>query len=132
MVTLCCSNTVVYRLLSCTSITVSALVLTHPRSNWLVGLGILFFILLSGFTGYLLPWDQLALWAVTVGTNMMGFTPVFGQEVRFVLLGGAEIGSETLLRWYVLHVVFLPFILTLFMAVHFWRVRKDGGISGPL
>ena len=86
----------------------------------------------SLFTGYLLPWDQLALWAVTVGTNMMGYTPVFGDQVRFVLLGGAEIGTDTLLRWYVLHVLMLPFVAVIFMAIHFWRVRKDGGISGPL
>ena len=88
--------------------------------------------LLLSFTGYLLPWDQLALWAVTVGTNMMGYTPVFGSQVRFVLLGGAEIGGPTLLRWYVLHVLMLPFVIVIFMAIHFWRVRKDGGISGPL
>ena len=96
------------------------------------GVFLLFCTLWLSFTGYLLPWDQLALWAVTVGTNMMGYTPVFGQEVRFVLLGGKEIGSETLLRWYVLHVLFLPFVIVIFMAIHFWRVRKDGGISGPL
>ena len=90
------------------------------------------FTLLLSFTGYLLPWDQLALWAVTVGTNMMGYTPVFGEQVRFVLLGGVEIGTDTLLRWYVLHVLLLPFVLVIFMAIHFWRVRKDGGISGPL
>ena len=69
---------------------------------------------------------------MTVGTNMMGYTPVFGQQVRFVLLGGGEIGSNTLLRWYVLHVLFFPFVTVIFMAIHFWRVRKDGGISGPL
>jgi quinol-cytochrome oxidoreductase complex cytochrome b subunit len=104
-----------------------------PREfNWVIGVILLTLTLLLSFTGYLLPWDQLALWAVTVGTNMMGYTPVFGQEVRFVLLGGAEIGSETLLRWYVLHVLFFPFIIVIFMAIHFWRVRKDGGISGPL
>ena len=101
------------------------------------GLSFFLFILLTltlllSFTGYLLPWDQLALWAVTVGTNMMGYTPVFGSQVRFVLLGGAEISSATLLRWYVLHVLMFPFIIVIFMAVHFWRVRKDGGISGPL
>ena len=62
------------------------------------------------------PWDQLALWAVTVGTNMMGYTPVFGNQVRFVLLGGAEIGTDTLLRWYVLHVLMLPFVIVIFMA----------------
>jgi quinol-cytochrome oxidoreductase complex cytochrome b subunit len=104
-----------------------------PREfNWFVGVMLLKLTLLLSFTGYLLPWDQLALWAVAVGTNMIGYTPVFGQDVRFVLLGGAEIGSETLLRWYVLHVLFFPFIIVIFMAIHFWRVRKDGGISGPL
>jgi quinol-cytochrome oxidoreductase complex cytochrome b subunit len=104
-----------------------------PREfNWVIGVILLTLTLLLSFTGYLLPWDQLALWAVTVGTNMMGYTPVFGTEVRFVLLGGVEIGSETLLRWYVLHVLMLPFVIVIFMAIHFWRVRKDGGISGPL
>jgi quinol-cytochrome oxidoreductase complex cytochrome b subunit len=104
-----------------------------PREfNWNVGVILLVLTLLLSFTGYLLPWDQLALWAVTVGTNMMGYTPVFGSQVRFVLLGGAEIGGPTLLRWYVLHVLMLPFVIVIFMAIHFWRVRKDGGISGPL
>jgi quinol-cytochrome oxidoreductase complex cytochrome b subunit len=104
-----------------------------PREfNWNVGVILLVLTLLLSFTGYLLPWDQLALWAVTVGTSMGGYTPVFGDEVKFVLLGSKEISQETLLRWYVLHVLFLPFIIVIFMAVHFWRVRKDGGISGPL
>ena len=104
-----------------------------PREfNWVIGVCLLLVTLLLSFTGYLLPWDQLALWAVTVGTNMMGYTPVFGNQVRFVLLGGSEIGTDTLLRWYVLHVLMLPFVIVIFMAIHFWRVRKDGGISGPL
>ena len=104
-----------------------------PREfNWVVGVILLLLTLLLSFTGYLLPWDQLALWAVAVGTSMMGFTPVFGQQVQFVLLGGVEIGADTLIRWYVLHVLLLPFVLTIFLAVHFWRIRKDGGISGPL
>jgi quinol-cytochrome oxidoreductase complex cytochrome b subunit len=104
-----------------------------PREfNWVVGVILLTLTLLLSFTGYLLPWDQLALWAVTVGTNMMGYTPVFGTQIRFVLLGGVEIGTDTLLRWYVLHVLMFPFVLVIFLAVHFWRVRKDGGISGPL
>jgi quinol-cytochrome oxidoreductase complex cytochrome b subunit len=99
-----------------------------PREfNWVVGVILLFLTMLLAFTGYLLPWDQL-----TVGTSMAGFTPVFGQQVQFVLLGGVEIGPETLLRWYVLHVLALPFVLVIFLAVHFWRIRKDGGISGPL
>jgi quinol-cytochrome oxidoreductase complex cytochrome b subunit len=104
-----------------------------PREfNWVVGVMLLQFTLLLSFTGYLLPWDQLALWAVTVGTNMMGYTPVFGNQVRFVLLGTKEISTETLLRWYTLHVLMLPFVVVIFLAIHFWRVRKDGGISGPL
>ncbi len=104
-----------------------------PREfNWVVGVILLLLTLLLAFTGYLLPWDQLALWAVAVGTSMAGFTPVFGQQVQFLLLGGVEIGPETLLRWYVLHVLALPFVITIFLAVHFWRIRKDGGISGPL
>jgi quinol-cytochrome oxidoreductase complex cytochrome b subunit len=104
-----------------------------PREfNWVVGVILLLLTLLLAFTGYLLPWDQLALWAVAVGTSMAGFTPVFGQQVQFVLLVGVEIGPETLLRWYVLHVLALPFVTTIFLAVHFWRIRKDGGISGPL
>src|SRR5256884_4984414 len=67
-----------------------------PREfNWAVGVLLLFLTLLLSFTGYLLPWDQLSLWAVTVGTNMAGFTPVFGNEVKFVLLGSKEISGDT-------------------------------------
>ena len=104
-----------------------------PREfNWVVGVVLLLLTLLLSFTGYLLPWDQLAIWAVTVGTNMGGFVPVFGEQVTFALLGDLAVSADTLLRWYVLHVLALPFIIVIFMAVHFWRVRKDGGISGPL
>ena len=101
--------------------------------NWVIGVILLTLTLLLSFTGYLLPWDQLALWAVTVGTNMMGYTPVFGGSVKFVLWALRTWRKwETLLRWYVLHVLLLPFVIVIFMAVHFWHVRKDGGISGPL
>jgi quinol-cytochrome oxidoreductase complex cytochrome b subunit len=104
-----------------------------PREfNWVVGVILLLLTLLLSFSGYLLPWDQLALWAVTVGTNMAGFVPVVGDQVKFALLAGVEVSAATLLRFYVLHVLAFPFIIVLFMAVHFWRVRKDGGISGPL
>jgi quinol-cytochrome oxidoreductase complex cytochrome b subunit len=104
-----------------------------PREfNWVVGVILLFLTLGLSFTGYLLPWDQLSIWAVTVGTNLAGYSPLIANQVKFVLLGGVEVGPNTLLRWYVLHVLFLPFILVLFLAVHFWRIRKDGGISGPL
>jgi quinol-cytochrome oxidoreductase complex cytochrome b subunit len=115
-----------------------------PREfNWVVGVLLLTGTLLLSFTGYLLPWDQLAYWAINVGTNMARATPLLGHEgpfalvdkfhdVRFLLLGGTEVGPSALLRFYVLHVILLPMVVLVFCAVHFWRVRKDGGISGPL
>ena len=104
-----------------------------PREfNWSVGVVLLVLTLLLSFTGYLLPWDQLAIWAVTVGTSLAGYSPFIAKQANFLLLGGAVVGPDTLLRWYVLHVLALPFVLVIFLAVHFWRIRKDGGISGPL
>lgn len=98
-----------------------------PRQfNWLIGVALLVFTLLFSFTGYLLPWDQLAYWAVTVGTSIAGYVPLLGDRVQQVLLGGSEIGSETLIRFYVLHIYVLPAALILFLSVHIWRVRKDG------
>ena len=104
-----------------------------PREfNWVVGVLLLFLTLGLSFTGYLLPWDQLSIWAVTVGTSLAGYMPLVAKQAQFVLLGGVVVGPNTLLRWYVLHVLALPFVLVIFLAVHFWRIRKDGGISGPL
>jgi menaquinol-cytochrome c reductase cytochrome b subunit len=98
-----------------------------PRQfNWVVGVGLLVFTLLMSFTGYLLPWDQLSYWAITVGTNIAGYVPIFGNQVRNVLLGGAEVGNATLLRFYVLHIYFLPTLMFIVLGVHIWRVRKDG------
>ena len=104
-----------------------------PREfNWVIGVILLFTTFLLSFTGYLLPWDQLSLWAVTVGTNMIGATPVIGGQLRFLAIGGFEVGQGALIRFYTLHVVGLPLLAAVLMAAHFWRVRKDGGISGPL
>jgi len=104
-----------------------------PREfNWIVGVVLLFLTLGLSFTGYLLPWDQLSIWAVTVGTSLGGYSPQIAKEANFLLLGGVVVGPGTLLRWYVLHVIALPFVTVIFLAVHFWRIRKDGGISGPL
>ncbi|MCH6574597.1 MAG: cytochrome b N-terminal domain-containing protein [Bacteroidetes bacterium] len=124
-----------------------------PREfNWGVGVILLVLTLLLSFTGYLLPWDQLAIWAVTVGSNMARATPFLGHEgpgaallqigdialvhagsdVRFALLGGRFVGEATLLRFYVLHCVGLPFVAVLLMSLHFFRIRKDGNISGPM
>lgn len=98
-----------------------------PRQfNWLIGVGLLLLTLLFSFTGYLLPWDQLAFWAITVGTNIAGYVPVLGDEARQVLLGGPDVGGDALLRFYVLHIYVLPFLLLILLAVHVWRVRKDG------
>jgi quinol-cytochrome oxidoreductase complex cytochrome b subunit len=111
--------------------------------------------MLLSFTGYLLPWDQLAIWAITVGSNMAKATPLVGaggpfsnfmvfpgtadvpmihagSDARFFLLAGTFVGENALLRFYVLHCVFIPVIVTVLIAIHFWRIRKDGGISGPL
>ena len=124
-----------------------------PREfNWCVGVILLVLTLLLSFTGYLLPWDQLAIWAITVGSNMARATPFLGYEgpgaqalvldgiplihagddARFGLLAGSKVGENALLRFYVLHCVMIPFVASILMAVHFWRVRKDGGISGPM
>ncbi len=97
--------------------------------NWLVGLGLLLSTLLASFTGYLLPWDQLAFWAVTVGTNIAREAPIVGGSIRFMLLGGSEIGQNALLRFYVLHVFFLPAVIWVLFAYHMWRVRRDGGLA---
>jgi quinol-cytochrome oxidoreductase complex cytochrome b subunit len=104
-----------------------------PREfNWVVGTLLFFLTIMLSYTGYLLPWDQLAFWAVTVGYNIAAATPFIGNEVSFLLFGGYELGPNALLRWYVLHVVGLPVTAGFLMAIHFWRIRKDGGISGPL
>ncbi|MCH7973123.1 MAG: cytochrome b N-terminal domain-containing protein [Bacteroidetes bacterium] len=117
-----------------------------PRQfNWVIGVILLVLTLLLSFTGYLLPWDQLGFWAITVGTNMGGATPLIGYEgpfsealginiyndVRFFLIGGTSVGENALLRAYIWHCVGIPLIAIVFMFVHFWRIRKDGGISGP-
>ncbi|MBI3014202.1 MAG: cytochrome b N-terminal domain-containing protein [Candidatus Tectomicrobia bacterium] len=104
-----------------------------PREfNWVLGILLWGITLLLSFTGYLLPWDQLAYWAITVGTSIASYPPWIGEKIRVLLLGGNIVGESALLRFYVLHVVFLPMVLMVLAAVHFWRVRKDGGIARPI
>ena len=104
-----------------------------PREfNWVVGVLLLFFTVALSFTGYLLPWDQIAFWAVTIGNNIASYVPVFSRPSQLLIFGGVEVSGNTLLRFYVLHVILLPLVVAVFLAVHFWRIRKDGGISGPL
>jgi quinol-cytochrome oxidoreductase complex cytochrome b subunit len=98
-----------------------------PRQfNWVIGVGLFVFTLLMSFTGYLLPWDQLAFWAITVGTNIAGYVPLLGGHARSLLLGGTDVTGDALLRFYVLHIYFLPTLLVVGIAIHVWRVRKDG------
>lgn len=100
-----------------------------PREfNWVVGVVLLLVTLLLSYTGYLLPWDQLAYWAITVGTNISSAVPLIGDKIRFLLLGGHQVNANALLRFYVLHCVILPLTAIVFLAVHFWRIRKDGGL----
>lgn len=103
-----------------------------PREfNWVLGVVLFLLTLFSSFTGYLLPWDQLAFWAITVGASIAGYAPFVGADVKFLLLGDTTVGQEALLRFYVLHVAVLPVVMTFLVAFHFWRIRKDGGLSRP-
>ncbi|MBI1950018.1 MAG: cytochrome b N-terminal domain-containing protein [Acidobacteria bacterium] len=115
-----------------------------PREfNWVVGMVLLVVTLGLAFTGYLLPWDQLAYWAITIGANIaqsprevtdaLGMTAVFdpGGLQKLLLLGSEDVGAEALIRFYLLHVMILPLVLVLLIAVHFWRIRKDGGLTRP-
>ena len=103
-----------------------------PRqSNWIIGLCLLFLILLSGFTGYLLPWDQISYWAITICTEMLGYVPGIGQTLQRVILGGTEISSATLINFHALHTIVVPLSLAILMTWHFWRVRLAGGVVIP-
>src|SRR5512147_76172 len=97
--------------------------------NWVIGVVMLLLTLFLSFTGYLLPWDQLAFWAVTVGTNIAASVPGVGPRIREILIGGRNIEQATLIRFYVLHVILLPGLLGALFAYHMWRVRKDGGLA---
>jgi len=100
-----------------------------PREfNWVIGVILLLITLLLSYTGYLLPWDQLAYWAITVGSNIALAVPILGNKIHFLLLGGNSVNANALLRFYVLHCVILPLAAAFLVAVHFWRIRKDGGL----
>ena len=101
-----------------------------PREfNWVVGVVLLLLTLAASFTGYLLPWDQLAFWAITVGTSVASYAPGAGDILKFILLGGPEVGQESLTRFYSLHVMIVPASILLITSLHMWRVRKDGGLA---
>jgi quinol-cytochrome oxidoreductase complex cytochrome b subunit len=98
-----------------------------PREfNWVIGVVLLLITLGLSFTGYLLPWDQLSYWAVTVGTDLVHYVPWLGGTLQNLFIGGKQVGQTTLLRFYALHVAVLPVALVLTLCIHVWRVRKDG------
>ncbi len=99
--------------------------------NWVLGLILLVLTLMLSLTGYLLPWDQLAFWATTIVSKIIGSSLFIGEKLKFVFLGGTLVGQNSLIRSYVLHVAVLPLITGILIAVHFWRIRKDGGLARP-
>ncbi len=101
------------------------------RLNWVIGVALLLGVLASAVTGYLLPWDQRAFWAITVSTGMLAYIPGVGTGLQEVIRGGSDIGAATLLNFYTFHTTVLPVLAIGFMAFHFWRVRKAGGVVAP-
>ena len=100
--------------------------------NWIIGLVLFALVIFSNFTGYLLPWDQLAYWAVTVSTSILQYIPLVGNSLREFVISGTEVNAETLIVFYTFHTAVLPILLLFLMAYHFWRVRKSGGVIVPL
>ncbi len=99
---------------------------SSPREfNWVMGVGMLLIVIAANFTGYLLPWDQLAYWAVTVGISLLDYVPLIGEPITRLLLGGSEVGAATLTNFYALHIAVIPLTLFGIASFHIWRVRKD-------
>jgi quinol-cytochrome oxidoreductase complex cytochrome b subunit len=101
------------------------------RVNWIIGVALLLGVLASAVTGYLLPWDQRAFWAITISTGMLGYVPGIGAGLQAIIRGGSDIGAATLLNFYTFHTTVLPVLAIMLMAFHFWRVRKAGGVVEP-
>lgn len=99
--------------------------------TWLTGVVLLLLTLGLSFTGYLLPWDQLAYWAVTIGTSMVEAAPVIGAEANLLLRGAPDIGAGGLLRFYLIHIILLPFAAILLISVHYYKVAREHSISLP-
>ena len=103
-----------------------------PRQfNWIIGLTLFSAVVLSNFTGYLLPWDQLAYWAITISTSMLDYIPGVGTGLKEWILGGPEPGPKTLVNFYAIHTAILPIMLLFFLPFHFWRIRKAKGLIIP-
>ena len=99
------------------------------RKNWLYGLVLFTLVLSFNFTGYLLPWDQLSYWAVTIMTEILSYIPLIGSPLSIALKGGEQVGQNTLTNFYALHTGLLPLLMIVFMVLHFWLVRKAKGVT---
>jgi quinol-cytochrome oxidoreductase complex cytochrome b subunit len=103
-----------------------------PRQfNWIIGLAMFLAVLASSITGYLLPWDQLAFWAITICTGMLEYLPGIGGWLQKLIRGGSDIGSATLSIFFAIHTAVIPAGLLILMPFHFWRVRRAGGLVIP-
>ncbi len=102
---------------------------TPRRRNWYMGLALFLLVLAANFTGYLLPWDQLAYWAVTIGTAMLAYIPVVGESIQTLLRGGEEVSGATLRIFHTIHTTILPLGFLFCLSYHFWCIRKAGGIK---
>ncbi len=104
----------------------------NPRElHWVAGSLLLALTLSFGFTGYLLPWDQKAYWATVIGTNMVGSVPWIGPALAGLVRGGTEVSGLTLLRFYSMHVLWLPVLAGVFLWLHFHMIKRTG-ISGGM
>jgi len=113
------------------------------KTNWIIGVAMFVLVLMMSFSGYLLPWDQLSYWAVTIGSNiaasareltdLLGITEGFdlGGFMQRLLIGDDTVGQPALTRFFMLHIIFLPLAMLLLIFIHMWRIRKDGGLSIP-
>lgn len=99
------------------------------RVTWYVGVVLIMLVLIANFTGYLLPWDQLSYWAVTIATSLPAYLPSIGEQIQFMLRGDAEVSAKTLKLFHVIHTTILPLLFLFFMSFHFWRIRSVGGIK---
>lgn len=96
----------------------------RPRElTWVIGVMLFLVTMVFGFTGYLLPWNQLSYWATTVGTEVVGAVPFAGEWLKHVLLGGPNVGQETLSRFFLIHVAILPWVLVILMTLHLILMR---------
>lgn len=119
---------IVISLLHLLRVVFTGAIYAQRKVNWYVGLGLLILVVLFNFTGYLLPWDQLSYWAVTISTQLLDYIPVVGNGLKHLLLGGEYVNERTLAVFYNLHTGIFPLMILILMAWHFWKVRTSGGV----